>query len=73
MIKQLLKEYKLDVEHMTVSDICEPNSVKIFEGSNEGYYIDVVLNCKHYSMRQHDYNEAIKIMGVMLKVINPKR
>jgi fibronectin type 3 domain-containing protein len=73
MVEQLIKDYKLEVEFMVTNDTTMNNQVTIEEGNNEGYYITIVNNGKEYTIRQHNYNEALKILGVMLKVINPNK
>jgi len=77
MIKQLITDYKLEVESLQVQPTNKyehkNNSVIIEEGNNEGYYITVIYNKMEYTIRQHSYNEALKILGVMLKVINPNK
>ena len=71
MIKQLLKDYKISA-YPKVADKKEMNAVTITQGLNEGYFVIVVYDCKEYTFRTHSYDEAMKIVGVMLTVIDPK-
>jgi len=73
MVEQLMKEYQLQSECTTSKSTYDLNSVRIEEGSIEGYFIIIVYDDIEYTIRQHDYNEALKILGVMLKVINPNK
>lgn len=74
-IQEIINEYKYNnlIEGYIVNKVLKGNSVSIEEGSNEGYYINIVLDGTEYSIRNHNYNESLLLLGVMLKLIDSKK